>query len=532
MDIKIKNFAIENKFKIALIAVLLVAAFFRFFLLTSIPPGIHPDAATNAVDAYHAWRDSDRKVFFENNYGREGLFINIISYFFQFFGPGYFVYKLPGAIIGILSVLGMYFLAKEAARKKLAGIFAAFFAAVSFWIIIFDRTGFRAALSLLAVIWTAYFFLKALRKNKWRDYALAGLFLGIGLNTYITFRLMPFVLVFGIIYKLILERKIRKISWGKIMFLHKNFLWVVIISFLASLPLFIYFAQNTDLLIGRSSDVSVFNQSRSFTLLALSTVSNLAMYNFFGDPNWRHNFSTEPILDPLQGLLFILGAIIAVRYLFKKQERQKPEEITSLKANYFFMIILFAMMFIPAGISYSPGGIPHALRAIDTAPVVFFFTALGLTAVYYKLEISLWRNKKALLLLICLIFSYLALNTFSRYFLRWGLNERVRHEFSEDFTNLSRFINEKAGADEKILVVNQSIEVDYFTLENPNVKKINPLNSQMVEDFGPTMIIFTNFKNDNNVDIDRLNSPAQKWKMIEGINFGKGGHSIKILEKN
>lgn len=531
MDIKIKNFIIENKFKIALIAVLLIAAFFRFFLLTSIPPGIHPDAATNAVDAYHAWRDNDRKVFFENNYGREGLFINIVSYFFQFFGPSYFVYKLPGAIIGILSILGMYFLAKEAARKKLAGIFASFFAAVSFWIIIFDRTGFRATLSLLAVIWTAYFFIKALRGNRWYDYALSGLFLGIGLNTYITFRLMPFVLVFGIIYKLILERKLSKLPWGKIMLLHKNFLWVIIISLLVSFPLLIYFTQNTDLLIGRSSDISVFNQPHSFTLLSLSTVSNLAMYNFFGDPNWRHNFSTEPILDPLQGLLFVLGAIIAARYLLKKQEHQKPEEITSLKANYFFMIVLFAMMFIPAGISYSPGGIPHALRAIDTAPAVFFFTALGLMAMYYKLEISLWRNKKALLLLICLIFSYLALNTFSKYFLRWGTNERTRHEFSEDFTNLSHFINEKAGAGEKILVVNQSIEVDYFTIEKPNVKKINPLNLQVVEDFSPTIIIFTNFKNDNNVDIDRLNSPEQKWKTIEGINFGKGSHLIKILEK-
>lgn len=531
MGIKIKNFARENKFKIALIAVLLIAAFFRLFLLTSIPPGIHPDAATNAVDAYHAWRDNDRKVFFENNYGREGLFINIISYFFQFLGPSYFVYKLPGAIIGILSVLGMYFLAKEAAGKKLAGIFASFFSAVSFWIIIFDRTGFRATLSLLAVIWTAYFFLKALRGNKWHNYALSGLFLGIGLNTYITFRLMPFVLVFGIIYKLILERKIRRLPWGKIMLLHKNFFWVIIASFLVSLPLFIYFAQNTDLLIGRSSEVSVFNQSHSLLLLTLSTVSNLAMYNFFGDPNWRHNFSTDPILDPLQGLLFILGVIIAVRYLFKKQESQKPEEITSLKANYFFMFILFALMFVPAGISYSPGGIPHALRAIDTAPAVFFFTALGLMAMYYKLEISLWRNRKMLFLLICFIFSYLALNTFSKYFLRWGTNERTRHEFSEDFTNISRFINEKAGIGERILVVNQSIEVDYFTIEKPNVRKTYPLNLQAVEDFGPTMIIFTNFKNDNNVDIDKLNSLAQKWKTIEGINFGKGNHVIKILGK-
>src|SRR3989338_2659916 len=141
-----------------LVIILLIAVFFRFYDLKNVPPGLWADEAINGNNAVEAnW-----KVFYPENNGREGLFINIQSLFVAAFGNEPWVLRFPSVIFGILTVLGVYLLTKEIFQdlpkkeigfrlsnpEKLA-LFSAFLMATSFWHINFSRIGFRTIMAPL-----------------------------------------------------------------------------------------------------------------------------------------------------------------------------------------------------------------------------------------------------------------------------------------------------------------------------------------------------------------------------------------------
>ncbi|MEK7086713.1 MAG: hypothetical protein AAB935_00445, partial [Patescibacteria group bacterium] len=130
----------KRSFVFAIIGILALASFFRFYKLPSVHPGLYPDEAMNGNNALEAIKTNDFKIFYPENNGREGLFINIQALFLKFLLPenGHpepWMLKLPSAIFGILTVLGVFFLARELFRNyhgnKIA-LLSSFFLAVSF----------------------------------------------------------------------------------------------------------------------------------------------------------------------------------------------------------------------------------------------------------------------------------------------------------------------------------------------------------------------------------------------------------------
>ena len=113
-----------RKTKIALVlVVLIIGAFFRFYRIAEIPPGLYPDEAVNgnnAVEALHNTNFSAEdgpsfgwKIFYPDNNGREGLFINLQSISIKFFGAEPWALRVASALFGTLTVLGLYLLTKE-----------------------------------------------------------------------------------------------------------------------------------------------------------------------------------------------------------------------------------------------------------------------------------------------------------------------------------------------------------------------------------------------------------------------------------
>ena len=83
---------------------------------------------------------------------------------FQFFHAPHepWVIRLPAAIAGVLTVLGLYLLVAELFGDG-AGLLAAFLLATSFWHINFSRIGFRAILAPLLLAWSLCLLIKAFR---------------------------------------------------------------------------------------------------------------------------------------------------------------------------------------------------------------------------------------------------------------------------------------------------------------------------------------------------------------------------------
>lgn len=69
-----------------LFAILVLALFVRTYHLDSLPAGLYPDEATNGADTLLANETGDYRLLYTNNYGREGLFINLQALTIKYFG--------------------------------------------------------------------------------------------------------------------------------------------------------------------------------------------------------------------------------------------------------------------------------------------------------------------------------------------------------------------------------------------------------------------------------------------------------------
>ncbi|MCI0423102.1 MAG: glycosyltransferase family 39 protein, partial [Acidobacteria bacterium] len=154
--------SIQRKSELAVFAViLLTAAFFRFNQLELYPPGLYPDEAMNGNNALHSIETGEYRVFYPENNGREGMFINIQSLSVRVFGNTPWALRAVSALFGTLTVAGLYLLTRRLFNWQIAAI-AGFLMAISFWHVVFSRIGFRAIMAPLLLVWGLYFFWRGL----------------------------------------------------------------------------------------------------------------------------------------------------------------------------------------------------------------------------------------------------------------------------------------------------------------------------------------------------------------------------------
>jgi len=442
----------RKKIIILVILILAIASFFRLWHLNSVPPGVYPDEAINGNNAIEALKTNEYKIFYPENNGREGLFINLIALSFNIFGVHIWSLKLISALIGILTVLGLYLLAKELLRSPIIALLSAFFLSISFWHVNFSRIAFRAILVPFCLVWSFYFLYKVINAMLIREshandtnkkntllsiiyLTLSGFFFGLGFHTYIAFRVAVLILIIPLITILL---KSRKNFWQYVF-------WILIIIIVA-LPIGLYFLNNPQDFLGRAGGVSVFSQENPLKALVLSTIKTLGMFNVAGDWNWRHNFSGSPqLLWPI-GIFFLIGLIISVK-----------KAIKSKFGSHCLLITWFAVMLLPAILTYE--GLPHALRSIGVIPVSYIFAGIGAYFVYQFLFEFVKLNKldKALLVLACfLILLGCGYIQYDKYFIDWAKQPAVESAFAKNYVEIGRYLNRLPENIKKYVIVNQS----------------------------------------------------------------------------
>jgi len=423
----------------------------------------------------------------------------------------------------------MYVLGTVIGRRRLLGLFAAFFMAISFWMILFERTGLRTTVSVSCVIWTSVFFLLALRQRRWYWYALTGLFLGLGLNTYISFRLMPFILLVGFLYHAWLQRKVAQIPMRVTWRNNRGIVWTVLTALVVVLPLGLYFFHHPEYIMGRANEVSVFSQPHPLLLLAKSTIANLSIFTFYGDPNWRHNIATQPLLDPLQLALFLAGIVILWRQIHRSRQSNSVETVHDATTGV-FLLVLFGCMIIPAAITYSPGGIPHSLRIIDTSPAVYMLIAIAASTFFdWGWRTFINQRRRTVLITGIVLLCMTALTAVNYFSARWGLNSQVAHEYSQDYTTVATYIIAQARTDNRVYVVNTSSEVEFLTITTPNVLRVPVAREADIASFHPDIVVVTTGQSSDQQFTDDLRQRG--WSNITNLSLGEGGHPIIVLQK-
>jgi 4-amino-4-deoxy-L-arabinose transferase-like glycosyltransferase len=494
--------------------ILIIAGFFRFYHLTTIPPGLYMDEAMDGVNAQNVAQTGQFKVYYPEDNGREGLYVNILAVAFKYHllpETAPWSVRVPAAIAGVLTVLGLYLLVSElftegygvlgigsrpkdkdsspensddytpnpkpytltplsAYRYQLA-LLSAFLLATSFWHINFSRIGFRAILAPFCLVWATYLLIKLFRTRTPIGYWLlaigAGIIYGAGFYTYIAFRITPLLLLLFV------------------PFFHKNSgfwkraLLFLIVAFLVAAPIGWYYLHNRADFFGRTSQISISNSKTPLADLATNVLKTAAMFNWRGDGNWRHNIANAPELFWPVGLLFLVGIVICLIFLFSKRSYElRDKSYEGEKTNdaenhtsyiiahnssknarfaFWFLFAWFVLGALPEVLSND--GIPHALRSLLVVIPTMVFAAIGAIALYRLVSTKL--NAQLMAALATLFIAIVIAGAYTQYFISWAKNPNVPGSFNADYVAIGNEINALPSSTQKYVVIYASGVIDY-----------------------------------------------------------------------
>lgn len=429
--------------------IVVFASFLRLYHITTTPTGLYPDEAMDGNNALEVIQTGHFKVFYAEDNGREGLYVNTLVFFIKAFGNKPWVVRFPAAITGILTVVGVYFLGEELFGTEV-GLLAAFLLGACFWHIDLSRVGFRAIMAPLCLVWTLYFLIKSFRSSKelraWIYAIVGGIVFAAGFYTYIAYRVTPLLLLLFIPF------------FKKYPGFWKRTAVFVIVAFLVALPIGLYFLHNPGDFFGRTAEISVTTAKNPLGEFMLNVGKTLAMFNFKGDGNWRQNIAGAPELFLPVGILFLLGIVLAIislwRSVRKKREGRTENEndILSVLCSPFSIFLMFAwfvLAIIPA--AASDEGIPHALRSILMLPPAIFLAALAGVWTYHIIRSNGFKKTAITLLLLFVII--VGANAYISYFIVWAKNPNVYWAFNENYVEIGNQINALPVSTPKYVVV-------------------------------------------------------------------------------
>lgn len=455
---------------LAFLGIMLIAIFFRLYLIDQIPAGCFRDEGQNGNEAINIMNGIEvdgtkLPVYIERWTQNAAMYMYFVAASFKLFGIGVMQVRAVSIVIGILCVPAFYFLVRNMFGPRMA-IVGGFLIAVSSWHVNFSRIGFLGIVTVFFAILCFYFAWRSYIKRKPFDLIMLGIMTALALYTYLAGRLIPVGLVLFCLYIFIVEMKFYVKNYKKILIAFAAFIIVV-------LPLLLYAVKNPQQFMSRSAVVSIFNQemlhevggryvekdgkNKHWTKLYMESFAyTMLMYNYKGDANPRHNSGAMPMLDFVTGIFMVLGFGYAL--------------VNILKPRYFLMMSMY-FSFMQAGLFSTES--PQAYRTIAEIPIVILFAVV---AVWKLLEFSREQYgkkfTKTVMIAGMLILAYAAYENYDRYFDKFGKNPGSWAEFSTDEYSMGRYVN-KLGPDWQAMV--QPAWVESYTFRFA----VYPLNNFM-----------------------------------------------------
>ncbi len=212
-----------------------------------------------------------------------------------------------------------------------------------------------------------------------RYWALAGVALTFGMNTYTAFRVVPFVvaafLIFWIVRVLVVDRaSLRHDIEGMALMAGAALVSVA--------PLGVYIVQNWRVFTSRIQHISVMREVEQLGTMQ-PVVSNLkktlTMFNWQGDQAALNNLPGAPMLDTAVAILFVLGLAYALWYAL----HARPVPV--LYVLWFVGIVSLSVL----SVSHEA---PTARRTIGIVPLAYLFTALVADQFFLAWKAA-WRGR-------------------------------------------------------------------------------------------------------------------------------------------
>jgi hypothetical protein len=356
---------------VALAAITLVGAFYRFYKLDGILAEMGTDLPLKYGNIEEVLNGS-YPIFFTSFPGRESLFFYFASIPAMIFGLSFLTIKFSAAVVGTLTIPALFFLARRLFNVEV-GLYGALLLAINHWHIALSRIGYRAVLIPFFIFVLLYLFARAVDRRRDWDFAFVGLWTGLGMYTYSSWLLAPIALGLALVTHAIARRDL------SIQSILRFGVIAAIGGFLVWVPLGRYIVDQSDTYFGRVA-TRVTSEEQQLPPDVVGTFANnlkrtLAMFNYHGDSVFVVNVPYMREMEFATAVLFIIGtAYFLVRW-------RHGYNVASLS--------LFIVMLAPSALSIAfPNEAPNSDRSSGGMAVAFLFAALPL--VLLRQHLAVW----------------------------------------------------------------------------------------------------------------------------------------------
>ncbi len=398
---------------VALSGVALLALYFRYVHLTSVPAEMFSDHAEKLLDIADVLAGKTR-IFFPRNTGREAIQMYLTACIIKCLGTGFsfLSLKIGMTTMGLLTLPFIYLLGKELGGKWV-GFWALLFASFAYWPNVIARVALRFALYPAFAAPTLYFFVRGLRHGRRNDFIWAGIFLGLGVHGYSPSRMVPLTLLAGVALFLLHRREPDRRKRALI-----GLAITAWLSFMVFLPLFRYMLGHWHIFFYRGA-TRLGQVERPYpgnpVVIFFSNLFKAWLMPFWDNGEiWVHSIPHRPALDWISAALYALGLVVAlIRY-----GRRKTWEDA-------FLVVSIPLLMLPSILSLAfPNENPSLNRT--GAAYIPIFVLVGMGADALRVALRAWRPRIGQWAGVGLI-AVLALGA---AYANYGL---VFHQYAEEF---------------------------------------------------------------------------------------------------
>ena len=425
---------VSGRGKIVAVAfVLLLAVLLRIYRLRDLPPGVFIDETNAALDALRILDGERVSPFATGWFETPALYAYYMAGLFRLLGVNFFALRLVSILPGLLTVVAIYPLARRA-FGSLSALLSLFLLATARWHIHMSRWGWNELMPPLFQILVAYLLLRGLEREQARDFALAGLALGLSQYTYLAARLIPVMVFIFLLHQVVTVRGFLRRHWV-------NLLLLVLVSMMTFAALGLTYLKNPFLWINRAQQVSIVDDletAGNLRPLWDNLVKHLLMFNYQGDANPRHNLPQSPMLDPFTGALLIPAVGYA---LYRWRDRR------------YALLVLWIAVTLLGGVLSMAKEAPQGYRTLGVLPAVALLVGDLLVRLWRQLSQpakKVWRGVAGAGLMV-----FLALSIYHNvrvYFVTYAQDHRTFWGFTPLETGVARTVSSALGTHDVYVV--------------------------------------------------------------------------------
>lgn len=490
---------------VCIIFIMLIAIYLRTYKIEQIPRGVNVDEAGMAYDAFClANFRVDRAlnklpVYFVNfGGGQSVLYGYITAIFIKLFDFRLLSMRITAVIFNSIAILLCYFMIKKHIGEKSA-LLVTFLLTINPWNMMSSRWGLDCNLLAPCLIISLFFLLKA---QKWYDYILAGIAIGITLYTYaLSYVIVPIFLILLLSYMLYTKR-----------ITFKNVILLGVPVFILAVPLMLMILVNNEIINQinwiitipklpkyRGSEISLGNVIPNLKSLYTIFVYDDLPFNSLPEYGTLYNFAI---------ILAVLGCIIEI-YNFVKNIKNKNFTVNSTILLLFIASFSFMMCISDLNISKS-NAIYFPLIFFEYS-FIYFIYKMQKQKIFKDLNI-----KDKIKLVICrfmliviavlYIINFLSFSNF--YFTKYSEVYAQQQFFENDLLQVLEQVNGRTELKEKHVYIHTGAEKPYiYTLyANP----ISPYDFNQTRDendnYGRYTVLSERVVDENGVYIVRADS--------------------------